>query len=280
MDQGQTSTLWSTRRPFQDAHAQYESALFRLPGELRDQIYTYALTPYEDQDQPYGSDTCYYRPGYTARRRTDLSLLRTCKRVYSEAWCKPLSLATEFCYWLAWAGRAPQGEEDLSGRLAGTMDLLQKHHGYVELKHVQIFAQMLEFGGRSIDDILMAPHFHPAVITITVRHTDWWSWEDDDWLRYDAGVRNSSVFPASTRKLVLEMETLERKKDQLDSIVSQMKDLWAFSREDGVLLSARRTETEMRRWQGSSTWEGSRWIRDEVEPGLLDYCKSGVNLEQ
>jgi hypothetical protein len=71
----------------------------------------------------------------------------------------------------------------------------------------------------------------------------------------------------------VQVESLERKSDQVDYIVSQMIEKWRFSRRDDTTLQANPNSASVSRWSGSSTWEGDRWIRDETRPETLDYYR-------
>lgn len=70
--------------------------------------------------------------------------------------------------------------------------------------------------------LLDLPNFCPLRVTITVRHTDWWNWEDDHVLRIAVDWVNKCKFPASVNEIRLELESLSRKKDQIDSVAEQM----------------------------------------------------------
>jgi hypothetical protein len=74
----------------------------------------------------------------------------------------------------------------------------------------------------------------------------------------------------------VQVESLERKSDQVDYIVSQMIEKWRFSRRDDTTLQANPNSASVSRWSGSSTWEGDRWIRDETRPETLDYYVATV----
>ena len=77
----------------------------------------------------------------------------------------------------------------------------------------------------------------------------------------------------------MELETLERKKSQVEEIAKGMVEGWRFARVDGVLLSANAKENsslEPIEWTGSSTWLRQRWIRDENRPDQLDYIVKTV----
>lgn len=250
---------------------QSSSLLFQLPGELRDRIYDFALAASEDKSQQYDSNTYWARPQYSAPRKSDLALLRTCRKAYREAWFKSWSLA-DHSFWLTGHDRAPRTAVTLD-RFVNALRHVYEYQGHTEIEHVRFFAQMYVLeSGSLLPRFLNTEHFHPKAITITIRHTDWWFWEDDAYLRISSMV-TQNIFPASVRSIALELETLERKKNQVDSIVSQMKSSWYFATTEGI-LSAQDTPVEIERWRGSSTWAGERWIRDEIAPGCVDYCKS------
>ncbi|KAI1503727.1 hypothetical protein F5X99DRAFT_88603 [Biscogniauxia marginata] len=71
-------------------NAQLTSPLFsKLPGELRESVWSFALTPYEDLDNLYALDQRYARPGQTAPLRVAVGLLLTCRAIYIEAFLVP-----------------------------------------------------------------------------------------------------------------------------------------------------------------------------------------------
>ncbi|KAK0311317.1 hypothetical protein LTR01_003312 [Friedmanniomyces endolithicus] len=72
---------------------QTSSPLFSvLPRELRDLIWALATAPYEDPNAKFEKTAYYYRPGHTARLRTEVALLLTCRR---DNWVKALLDAPE-----------------------------------------------------------------------------------------------------------------------------------------------------------------------------------------
>ncbi|KAF2967412.1 hypothetical protein GQX73_g6165 [Xylaria multiplex] len=64
----------------------------KLPAELRELIWDYALTAYEDLDALYPLDKPYARPGQAAPLRIALDLLFTCRAVYLEAFLVPFQV--------------------------------------------------------------------------------------------------------------------------------------------------------------------------------------------
>jgi hypothetical protein len=145
------------------------------------------------------------------------------------------------------------------------------------IQHVRVFPQLYALeSGQRLQDILNLKFFYPKVITITIRHTDWWFWESDNNLHFDATWVDFCRFPNSLTELRVAFESLERKKEQIDDVVKQAMEGWVFRRKDDTELSAKDCQPEIMRWSGSATWGHHRWIRDETGPNKLDYYVSTV----
>lgn len=258
---------------------QLESIIFnKIPGEIRDLIFYYALCDYEDKSSLYDENTCYRRPGYFAPRRTDTALLRTCQRVYRETWFLPLT-TREHTLFLAWPSRCPVRVTEAK-ELQKALSLINTIHGRTEIDHIRVFPQLCRLEpGDDLQAINDMPHFYPRRFTITVRHTDWWSWESDEPISIGGRFVDICRFPESVRELHLELESLERRKDQINSIANQMISKWQFQRKDGVRLSAKDSAVTTMRWSGSSTWNDVRWVRDETRPDTLDYYVAAVTFK-
>ncbi|KAI1417944.1 hypothetical protein F5Y13DRAFT_150095 [Hypoxylon sp. FL1857] len=264
------------------ADVQAESPLFAvLPAEVRSSIFSLALTDYPDPtpENQYAAETCYTRPHYFAPRKTDTALLRTCRAAYAECWFLPFMLQ-EQAHWLTAQDRAPPeyrvhvSGETLRDRLQQIQE--QRADGeIVEIEGLRVFAQMYKLEGGSLARLLGTPGLHPRRLTLTIRHADWWYWENDHPLRFEAKwiAAVCDVLPSSVREFCIELESLERKKDQVDSIAKQMREKWFFKRTDGAALFPDVTggNVEVSRWSGTSTWHGQTWTRDESAPGRIDY---------
>ncbi|KAI4740150.1 hypothetical protein E4T50_09409 [Aureobasidium sp. EXF-12298] len=258
------------------AHEQSQSALFSiLPGEIRNHIWNYALAEYQDETQLYDDATCYKRPEYLAPRKTETMLLRTCKRIYQEAWFLPWTNAEQIFYLTSSDRRPPR--TTTPSAMQKTLLAISKTQTMPIIQHVRVFPQlyMLE-NGQTLQGILNLDFFYPKVITITIRHTDWWYWESDNNLHLDATWVDFCRFPNSLTELRVAFESLERKKDQIDDVVKQAMEGWVFRRKDGTELSASDCKPEIMRWSGSATWGHHRWLRDETSPNKLDYYVSTV----
>ncbi|KAI5205945.1 hypothetical protein E4T38_04002 [Aureobasidium subglaciale] len=256
------------------AHEQSQSLLFSvLPGEIRNQIWSYALADYQDETQVYDDATCYKRPEYLAPRKTDTVLLRTCKRIYQEAWFLPWTHAEQIFY-LTGTDRRPLRTTTVRD-MQRTLLTISKTQTMPIIQHVRVFAQLyLLENGTKLQDILNLSFFYPKSITITIRHTDWWFWESDNNLHFDATWVDFCRFPNSLTELRVAFESLERKKDQIDDVVNQAIRGWTFRCKDDTELSAKDCKPEIMKWSGNATWGGRRWVRDETGPNKLDYYVS------
>ncbi|KAF5636038.1 hypothetical protein F52700_5352 [Fusarium sp. NRRL 52700] len=257
---------------------QDQSPLYaKLPGEVRDSIFSYVLTDHPDPapTKKFRENTCYTRPSYQAAQSTDTRLLRTCRAIYRETWFKPFVLR-EHTEWATSEDRAPPPDK-APPRLRPMVTEISKSLGTdnVEIERLRVFAQMYRLEENGLQDILRTPHLAPRTITLTIRHTDWWYWEEDEPLHFEGNWIEGvcKVLTPSTTQFCIELESLERKKDQVDKIAQQMVDAWFFKRPDGVVLYADTSDSNRKvsRWSGSSTWHGQRWTRDETEPNKLDY---------
>ncbi|EKJ77751.1 hypothetical protein FPSE_02249 [Fusarium pseudograminearum CS3096] len=257
---------------------QTDSPLFSIvPAEVRDKIFSYALTDHPDPrpHMQYSKQTYYTRPSCEADQSTDTRLLRTCRAVYRETCFKPFYLR-EHMRWATAPDRAPPGRSgffDLRHMLSRIVTQLPVQDK-LEIERLRVYVQMykLEEGVVScIVPSLLAPRIH----TLTFRHTDWWFWEDDEPLRF-AGDWIEDVGRSihwCTKQFCIELESLERKKDQVDKIADHMVKKWYFKRLDGPVLYADASGGGRKesRWSGDSTWDNKRWVRDETEPGRIDY---------
>lgn len=268
------------------AAPQTSSPLFgQLPAEIRSEIFAYVLTDAPDHSVPgkaYHKDTCFARPGYSAPRRTDAALLRTCRAAYAEGWHLPFAMR-EQVHWATrdWQ-RAPPGYEfEIAMHKAGLMLRAAREQRRAEttmpfeIQSLRVFAQtvMLEWG--NLARLLRTEHLHPRSLTLTVRHADWPGWEDDAPLQLEGKWLPAvhEVLASSVREVRVELESLQRKEGQVNGIAAQMRDKWWFQRTDGVEMYADEDDeaTTVQRWQGTSRWHGMRWVRDESSEGVIDY---------
>jgi hypothetical protein len=266
------------------ANSQLSSPLYTIfPPEIRTQIFTYALSSFPDPrpQTHYDNKACYTRPSYFAPHKSDLRLLQTCRAVYSEAWHLPF-IVREETHWLGHEDRAPPEYKGAWAlRLVAGRVEEAKRRGLIdgEIESCKVFAQMWALEAGKLSQLLGVQGFRPRSVTVTIRHTDWWWWEHDHNLRFEAGWVKGVVLAPSVREIRFELESLERKKGQIDRIVKQMAERWYFNRTDGVTLFPDFTgrTTEVDRWTGPSEFNNRKWTRDESRPGEVDfYCATVV----
>lgn len=256
---------------------QTQSPLFSIvPPEIRGEIFAFALADFEDTEKAYNEHTYWARPGYHAPRRSCTELLRTCKRVYAEAWHLPFAFS-EHAFYLCHSDRAPRGSLT-TAKFQACLDTVHRFHPKVETGHLRIFPQLWKLEQTlGFQNILDMRHFYPKSVTVTIRYTDWWYWEDNSPLEIDAFWMNGIRLPNSVTRFSMDFETIERRKGEIEYIASEAADKWHFKRMDGVVLAPRKLETSAAKWTGSSILGGRRWTRDETRQNELDYHVVTVN---
>ncbi|KAH8664557.1 hypothetical protein BX600DRAFT_541134 [Xylariales sp. PMI_506] len=194
-----------TQNPFAPAHVaevdmasaseQTASPLFaRLPAEVRQLVFQYALSPTDDPERPFAADRVYCRPGYRYLARTDTSLLRSCKRAYAEARLLPVAEATH-TFWLFGGpframrrgGGGGGGGIGIGG--GASTAAIWNWTGWqaslnadqqAAVRRVHVFAQQycLEGlgAGQRLQSTLGSMSFRTRCLRLTLRHSDWWSW--------------------------------------------------------------------------------------------------------
>ncbi|KAK5129208.1 hypothetical protein LTR08_003758 [Meristemomyces frigidus] len=260
-----TSNEYDAEGRFNEQEA---SPLFSLlPRELRDLIWALATAPFEDPNDKFENTAYYYRPGHTARLRTETALLLTCRRVFLEANAMPMLQAEHSFYY----HRAAPDKRDPAWMAKLT------EHNRQNFGHLHLYAQMY-----AIEDLrttrgqlraffvktpLVANDFQPRVLHVTVRHTDWWYWESENPLMLrDEWVKALLDTPdlRSTQTIQLELETLDYKVDQLEPILERIKGFKSKELEthliDGKTM---KTKFELTGIPETYSWEGPANIDKE-----------------
>jgi hypothetical protein len=248
---------------------QSSSPLFGvIPAELRNEIFKEALTGYIKPSDRWDKETHYTRPGYEGKVTIDVALLSTCRLVYLET-CQVVRSVNNHDKLTFWFYRGLPGvpvdnryfcrpqlvEFECDHLIAPTSD------GASMITTVQLFMQQYTLEGYEFQSMMDSvrrclPNLH--TLRITVRHGDWWGWEDNNKLgmnpfshgqvsyaevcreldhlrrnpqvcRYEGGSGwgNNIVDLKGLQKFELELETLISKKRQLDEIV-EFSRYWAF----------------------------------------------------
>lgn len=261
---------------FTEYEEQKQSPLFSvLPSEIRHKIFAYALASAPETSRPtaaptIGRDEYCVRPGYEARHRIWTELLRTCKRVYMEAWPMPFT-CSEHAFYMTTEERSPHHKMSVE-QMQECLDWINHRLGEIRGGHIRLFAQLsfLE-NTRDFMGLFAMRHFHPKTVTITIRYIDTLGWEQNQPLHIAGKWCKWMVLPASVSSFTLEIESLERRNDEVDYIAEEAAKKWHFERADGVNLLANPSEISVSRWTGCSILGARRWVRDETRPGQLDY---------
>ncbi|KAJ5827285.1 hypothetical protein N7447_004048 [Penicillium robsamsonii] len=267
-----------------------------IPPEIRNRIYTLALEsedvlPDENPHSIYQQNDFYYRPGYKQPKRIQTALLQTCQQIYGEASLLPPAI-NEHTFWFY---RSPPHVKDASSPLNYFHKMTPKQRAQVQ--HLHLFTQQyfLEDNNWSqIWDGLTLGNDEPSLrgecriapkkLTITLRHTDWWFWENNDPLGIDpfrpgrtrATQMGEAVSPEDAARswgnrfssipcleeLVIEFETIMRKRDQLDAIIQQALE-WKFpmQTDNGLYLAADHKSKSAYTWAGAKEAELKRQRR-------------------
>ncbi|KIX09681.1 uncharacterized protein Z518_00762 [Rhinocladiella mackenziei CBS 650.93] len=273
-------------------NAQEESRLFSmLPAEIRASVFELALTCDDNLSKPYRADRIYHRPGYHYHQKIHCSLLQTCKRIYREARLLPVS-ANEHIFWLfngPWKsiGRINRNTARWS---SWYRSLHREQQKAVQVIH--IFAQQYFLEGLGSRPQLEGFSFGTRLFHLTLRHSDWWSWESPvesndrlgicPWRENRTSCQQMLAEPAQPslsyikarmipstwggqicriqglRELKMEFETSEVKRSQLQVVVERAKH-WKFplAGENFVL-----------EWIGElkeSSWEGLLNLKDDYQ---------------
>ncbi|KAJ5358511.1 uncharacterized protein N7496_010924 [Penicillium cataractarum] len=246
----------------------------------------------------YRQNAFYYRPGYKQPKRIQTALLQTCQQIYEEASLLPASI-NEHTFWFY---RAPPHVKDASSPLDYFQKMTAKQRAQV--RHIHLFTQQyflednwwtriwagtLTNTGHRGSERAPAYPIAPKKLTITFRHTDWWFWENNDPLGIDPfrsgrtrahemgrpmrGVDEHEVNRAwgnqfiampGLEELVIEFETIMRKRDQLDAIIQRALS-WKFpvQLEKRLYLVAEPTS------RSAYTWVGAKEGDLKRQPGRM-----------
>jgi hypothetical protein len=259
-------------------HLQSASPLFTvLPPELRIFIFELVLSPFPNATAtavPFSSFG--FRPETEYPMVQDVALLRSCRSIYLETYTLPASLRTFVSWALVWAERAPQRGPwparhgpgmffRVPGPGAGLSRLVPHARPYVCALHVyaqQISLEREDWARACLGDDELALAASILSLRITVRHTDFWFWEQDRPLAMDGKTKYGAAwraqfaaFPALDT-LELELETLGRRRAELDALVAHVR-TWQITLADGRVLTAAGVPLRSHTWDGTAQFAGA-----------------------
>ena len=285
--------------------AQTSCPLFAtIPAEIRNRIYELSLesehVASDDSRMLYRRTDYFYRPGYKQPRRIQTALLQTCQQIYNEASLLPPAV-NEHTFWFY---RSPPHVNHASSPVAYFAKMTPKQQAQVH--HLHFFTQQFFLEDRlwsSIwDGIKIGDEgrklrgeckIAPKKMTITLRHTDWWFWENNDPLGIDpfrpgrtrAAEMGRAVSPDDAQRawgnqftsiptleeLVIEFETIMRKRHQLDAIIERaLKWKFPIQPDKGVYLVADANTKCAYTWIGAQEVDLKRRRTAVVRPAHFD----------
>jgi hypothetical protein len=258
----------------------------RIPPEIRNAIFDYALTEYTKADpasSQYMKNTNYTRPGYTGKKTVDVALLRICRRTYLETYHLP-PVKKEHVFWHA---RGPPNHPGSTLENYGEQEMRyfeRLHLWQMELvKEIHLFTQSFWLEGVFLRMVRRDFLQRIEKVKITIRRGDWW-WNESNhllainpqrgsgndaqqMLRDWNAEKQGKTIPWNVngwgyafahmkglKELEMEFETSDDKKDELLAIVRKAK-TWEFPAcpmkgDIDLVLSADEFEPKWSTWQG------------------------------
>lgn len=231
-----------------DCNPQAASPLFSaVPPEIRNIIFQLALRSYPDESRPYPGNAYHFRPGYEYGQRIDTALLLTCHLIYSETRLLPV-IINEHVFW---CHRGPPGSSTEPDRYF--LKMAKEQQDVVGCVH--FFAQQFWLE-QTFSGVCLIPEMRPRKLKITIRHSDWWYWEDNRLLLLKDGWTNKMSLLRRLEEFEIELETFERDKDQMLAIAQRIRN-WRINLWDGRILSTEGCPLVHDKWTGTSVFEGN-----------------------
>lgn len=150
-----------------------------------------------------------------------------------------------------------------------------------KIQHVRIIPQLYTFQEQYVNAIFQGSRSSllPTTITITIRYTDWYWWEHNDLLNLNPKKINPHRFslPASVNKVVMELETREGKRKELEEVIAGIYeqnhlDEWAIPRRDGKFLRICQGKGNNEwKWQGPTTFGDGQTFAHHPKGGSMEY---------
>jgi hypothetical protein len=195
-----------------------------VPTEIRNLIFSYALSAFDNHDEPYQPGEHWCRPGYEYAQMLDTRILQTCKRIYHEYRLLPIT-QSEFIYYLFDGPIHKEGRRQRLGKSprkgTGTRFgiLTEEQQHLVQKVHCFTQQYYLESWLLAVKMALIEGWRFARVLTFTLRRSDWWSWESDVASADRMGI--CPWLPGRTTREEMEAEPLDPHLDYIQPRISQ-----------------------------------------------------------
>lgn len=238
--------------PLKDVQAQLQSRLFGvLPPEIRQMIFTFALTDYErtilSADGKKKKKLYFHHRIHEHTRCTDTGLLRTCKRVFQETWFMPFAFAKHglvdpYFNYLCWKDRQMNFTGyaiDLCLRTVRSFANSHRLKSYLpQVDGFQFFlgseelseAFAMELYPQVIEDMIELQDHRPKAMTITIDYIQGKpNFIEAKWV-------NEVRFSEAVKTIEIEFREVWKDKYMLGFFAEFIAKNWFFRREDGVVF--------------------------------------------
>ncbi|KAH6874656.1 hypothetical protein BKA70DRAFT_1128910, partial [Coprinopsis sp. MPI-PUGE-AT-0042] len=256
-----------------------------FPAEIQAEVFALTVASFPDTPRPYPFDSYIYRPGYIAPRKTDLALLKTCKRVYQEAkelvWKEGCGNDEETFWWGNNLAMLPEYRNLKLGGSPFGFDCGHSNEGDVAnendaypltairlIRRIHIFSDVdaFVFNSRAfIRTFMHAEGLRPMEVKITCRDSEWWRWDVNQPPDVPPAVPNTEAyyFPESVGTLIFEIESIEQERQELEEQVRRIwndKNRWKWKRLDDVYLELDKgAGVREWHWIGTTTFGGRKF---------------------
>ena len=284
-----------------NVYPQNQSVLFNaIPAEVRNRIFSIALTAYDDKSKPYQPQNWFYRPDWYFHRKISTTLLRTCKRIYLECHLLPLALNSH-TFWVG-AGRGPPSHYFASayqkaplshhGSFPGSWNACENFRGFFNnltaeqrgaVGELHIFFQQSDLEGVRFSPPLDPDSCRPIAakrLKVTMRHQDWHWWEHNEklglcpwnrgrteWNQMDTPMPRTRMEWLASRGWGAQLQYIQGLEEfelELETLIQKREQM------DGIVERAKKwiiplKEDRFLRWDDGAGIKESRWEEDDVE---------------
>jgi hypothetical protein len=283
-----------------NVHPQNQSTLFSaIPAEVRNRIFSIALTAYDDKSKPYQPRNWFYRPDWHFHRKISTTLLRTCKLIYLECHLLPLALNSH-TFWIG-AARGPPPHYFASAYQAPLLfhldSFLRSWHASENFQgffnsltaeqrdavgELHFFFQQSDLEGVRFSPPLDPDSCRPIAakkLKITMRHQDWYWWERNEklglcpwnkgrteWNQMDTPMPRTRMEWLSSQGWGAQLQYIQGLEEfelELETLIEKREQM------DGIVERAKKwifplKEDKFLRWDDGAGIKESRWEEDDI----------------